>query len=77
MKYYKNKQTDEVFGFDETDPTQLPYMQTKIDAGYEDVSGSWPPPKVEVVEPASVQLTKEELLAQIQVLTEKINLLNS
>ena len=77
MKYYRNRETNEVFGFDEADPTQLPYMQEKIYAWYEDVSESWPPPKVEVVEPASVQPTKEELLAQIQVLTEKINILNS
>jgi len=76
MKYYKNTQTNEVFGFDETDSTQLPYMQIKIDAGYEDVSNSWPPVQI-VTEEAPVQVTKEELLAQIQVLTDKINALSS
>ena len=76
MKYYKNTQTNEVFGFDETEPTQLPYMQAKIDAGYEDISDSWPPVQV-VAEEAPVQITKEELLAQVQALTDKINALSS
>lgn len=44
MIYLKNIQTGEVFGYDESDDTQLPYMQEKINAGYEDVTGNWPPP---------------------------------
>lgn len=55
MKYYKNTQTGEVFGFDETDPTQLPYMQGKIKAGFEDVTDNWPlppGPEPELVDPA-------------------------
>lgn len=43
MKYFQNPQTQEVAGFDETIPSQLPYMQAKIDAGWTDVTGSWPP----------------------------------
>jgi hypothetical protein len=76
MKYYKNTQTNEVFAFDETDATQLPYMQEKIDAGYQDVSDSWPPVQTHI-EPEPIQVTKEELLAQIQILTDKINALSS
>jgi hypothetical protein len=56
MKYYKNESTGEVFGFDETDETQLPFMQEKIDAGLLDITDNWPlPPEVvleEVVDPA-------------------------
>lgn len=44
MKYYKDQNTNEVFGFDENDETQLPYMQQKVDAGCVDITGSWPPP---------------------------------
>jgi hypothetical protein len=44
MKYYKNESTGEVFGFDETDETQLPYMQKAIDDGYVNITGSYPPP---------------------------------
>lgn len=43
MKYFQNPQTKEVAGFDETVPSQLPYMQAKIDAGWTDITGSWPP----------------------------------
>lgn len=54
MKYYKNIQTGEVFGFDETDATQLSYMQAKISAGFEDVTDNWPlppEPEPEIVDP--------------------------
>lgn len=43
MKYFQNPQTQEVAGFDETIPSQLPYMQAKIAAGWADITGSWPP----------------------------------
>lgn len=73
MKYYRDIETGEVFGYDETDETQLPYMQEKIDAGYEDVSDVWPP-EPEPIEPPAAP-TKEELLAQLQELTAKIEAL--
>lgn len=41
MRYFKNKETLEVFAFDETDETQLPYMQQKIDDGLEDITPEW------------------------------------
>lgn len=44
MIYYKNEQTGEVFGFDETDPTQQPYINQAIEAGYINITGSYPPP---------------------------------
>ena len=43
MKYFQNPQTQEVAGFDETIPSQLPYMQAKAAAGWVDITGSWPP----------------------------------
>lgn len=42
MKYFQNPQTQEVAGFDEAEPSQLPYMQQKIDAGWTDITGNWP-----------------------------------
>ena len=43
MRYFKNPQTQQVAGFDETQASQLPYMQQKISAGWTEVTGSWPP----------------------------------
>jgi hypothetical protein len=43
MRYFKNTQTQQVAGFDETIPSQIPYMQQKIDAGWVEITGSWPP----------------------------------
>lgn len=42
MKYFKDKSGD-VWGFDETDETQLPAMQKAKDAGWDDVTDVWPP----------------------------------
>ena len=73
MKYYKNETNGEVFGFDETDPTQLPYMQVAIDAGYTDITGSYPPepilvsivPNVTAVQ-IRLQLNKQGLRTQVE-----------
>jgi len=73
MKYYKNETTGEVFGFDETDSTQLPYMQEKIDAGYTDITESYPPPPEPAPLPtivsmrqARLALFQQGLLANVQ-----------
>lgn len=42
MKYFR-KPDGSVSGFDETDETQLSYMQAAIDEGSVDVSDVWPP----------------------------------
>jgi hypothetical protein len=42
MRYFKNLE-GVVSGFDETNPSQLPYMQKAIDAGDIEITGSWPP----------------------------------
>lgn len=61
MKYFKNETTGEVFGFDETDSTQLPYMQEKIDAGYTDITGSYPPPPQPTPIPNTVSMRQARL----------------
>ena len=43
MKYFQNPQTQEVAGFDETISSQIPYMQQRIDDGWTDITGNWPP----------------------------------
>jgi len=42
MRYFRD-QTNTVSGFDETVPSQLPYMQQVIDSGATEITGSWPP----------------------------------
>lgn len=42
MRYFKDT-VSKVHGYDETIPSQLPYMQEAIDAGWEEVTGNWPP----------------------------------
>lgn len=73
MRYFKKTDTSDVFGYDEQERSQLPYIQAAIDADWEEITGAWPLPEPEsepVPEP-----TKEELLAQLQALTDKINAL--
>jgi hypothetical protein len=42
MQYFKDIKGD-VYGYDETVESQLPYIQKAIDAGWTDITGSWPP----------------------------------
>lgn len=74
MKYYKNRESGEVFGFDESDETQLPFMQEKIDAGYEDITDNWPlppDPEPEVIDPA------ERLRAFLSVNPDILDMISS
>jgi hypothetical protein len=41
MRYFKDT-LNKVHGYDETIPSQLPYMQKAIDAHWVEVTGSWP-----------------------------------
>jgi hypothetical protein len=43
MRYFQDTKTQQVAGFDPTEPSQLPYMQQKIHAGWREITGSWPP----------------------------------
>jgi hypothetical protein len=42
MVYYKDT-AGQVYGYDENEPTQLPLIQAAIDAGWQDITGAWPP----------------------------------
>jgi hypothetical protein len=50
MLYYKDLDTDTVYGYDETEESQLPYIQKAIDNGWEDITGNWPLPYVATIE---------------------------
>ena len=55
MVYYKDLATDTVYGYDETEPSQLPYIQQAIDNGWEDITGSYPYPPPPPVPPTAEQ----------------------
>ena len=38
---------------------KLPYMQAKIDAGYEDITGNWPLPEEPIPEPVVLDPTEK------------------
>lgn len=42
MQYFKDIKGD-VYGYDETVESQLPYIQKAIDAGWKEITGEWPP----------------------------------
>jgi hypothetical protein len=46
MVYYKDLTANEVYGYDETEPSQLPYIQQAIDNGWENITGNYPVPYV-------------------------------
>ena len=65
MVYYKDLTDNQVYGYDETDPTQLPYIQQAIDNGWENITGSYPyppspPTKEENKATASSLLTRSD-----------------
>ena len=43
MRYFKDGQ-NQVHGFDETIESQLPLIENAITGGWEEITGSWPPP---------------------------------
>jgi len=73
MKYFKNTITGEVFGYDETDLTQIPHMEIRLASEpHEDITDNWPLPQEEYIAP---KLTLEQLQAQLSVLTTQIKAL--
>jgi hypothetical protein len=44
MVYYKDLTANKVYGYDETEESQLPYIQKAINNGWENITGSYPPP---------------------------------
>ncbi len=54
MLYYKDLTDDVVYAYDETEASQLPYIQQAIGNGWEDITGNWPLPP----EPTSAEENK-------------------
>jgi len=75
MKYYKNEETNLVYGYEESNPIEMEAIQKLIDAGYTDVTDSWPPAPEPIPEPTPP--TKNELLAELELLTAKIKALSN
>jgi hypothetical protein len=77
MKYFRNQDSGEVFGYDETDPTQIPYMEERVAAeNLIDITESWPLPPPSNIKPSpptvlELQAQLATLAAQIQELTNK------
>ena len=44
MVYYEDLIAGTIYGYDETEPSQLPYIQQAIDNGWKNITGSWPLP---------------------------------
>lgn len=74
MKYFENPQTKEVFGYDETDPTQIPYMEKAIEAGYVDVTGAYPTAAMK--ENDCVNIAKSLIAAADWAMLSDVNLSN-
>ena len=75
MIYYKNLIGSHVYGYDETDATQEPYIQRAIDNGWEDITESWPPPPLPIVEVNKPQPTVVELMEQLRAIQAQIEAL--
>ena len=66
MRYFKDE-TGLVHGYNETDPNEVPYMQKRIDAGWEEVTSSWPPPPTALPAP-------DVTAVQIRLMLNQVNL---
>ena len=59
MRHFKNPTSGKVHGYDETVPSQLPYMDIAIKDNWTEVTGNWPPPPppLTLAQQAAVLLT--------------------
>jgi len=71
MKYFKDT-LGEIYGYDET---QQDLVDAAIALGWEDITDSWPPEQEPISEPTPP--TKEQLLAELKILTAKIEALGN
>ena len=62
MKYFQNP-NGKVYGYDDTDPTQTPYIEAAIADGMEDITGQWP--LADVIQPS------QSIILQIAALEVK------
>lgn len=46
MRYFENPENGQVFAYDETDPSQIPYMEEAINKGLIEVTGNYPTEKM-------------------------------
>ena len=67
MKYFKNPENDQVYGYD---PDQEDLVDEAIANNWEDITGSWPPPAPEP-EPV-IELTPAEKLAKAGLSVEEL-----
>lgn len=67
MKYFKNTENNEVYGYD---ADQQDLADEAIANGWEDITGSWPPP-APALEPM-VELTPAEKLAKAGLTVEEL-----
>jgi hypothetical protein len=58
MRYFQN--AGKTYGYDETVPSQVPYIDNAIKAGWVEVTGSWLPA------PTAAELATQQLASQIQ-----------
>lgn len=67
MQYFKNLKTQEVFGYDDT---QQDLIAVAVADGWEDVTGSWPPPSQPPTPIEITQVTKRQ--ARLALLQENL-----
>lgn len=66
MRYFKNTTTGDVHGYDATEASDMPYTEAAITAGWQEVTGNWPPaPALSDVKTARVALLSDACAAQI------------
>ena len=64
MKYFKNEQNGEVFGYDDD---QVELIAVAVTNGWTDITGSWPPlPTLEQTQAAQIALITTDYRAAIQ-----------
>jgi hypothetical protein len=69
MRYFKNQDDSQVHGYDEDDPSQIPHIEDAIAAGWEDVTGHWPP----AATPAEIlEQRRAEALSQVAGLAQQM-----
>jgi len=61
MRYFKDN-TNQVYGYDESNPTQLPLIEKAIAAGWTEITGSWPPAETDAQLKAACKAQAQSLL---------------
>ena len=69
MRYFKNPTSGKVHAYDETVPSQIPYMDIAIADNWVEVTGNWPPPPA----PPTLAQQASALLAGTVAITSTTN----